>query len=132
MVEAPAATARRIPSGPWAWAATGSPRRVASSTQAPSSSAVNCGANGLVRGVRLPPVAKTLTRSAPARAWRRTARRTSDTVSHWWLNQWQCPPVTVIGSPLVITRGAVIRPARGRLPYGEGDIVEACRGHARS
>jgi hypothetical protein len=81
---------------------TGTPSRSASSLQAASSSAVYCGANGLVRGVRLPPVAKILMRSAPSLTWRRTARRISGAVSHWWLNQWQWPPVTVIGWPLVL------------------------------
>ena len=112
MVSTPAATARRMPSVPWAWAATRLPSRWASSTAARSWPSVNWANQGAEPAVMNPPVDITLMRSTPALWWRRTVRRTSSSVSHSPPMNQQCPPVTVSGEPAVTSRGPRAMPDR--------------------
>ena len=65
IVVTPASTARRMPSRPWACAATGLSIRLASATITASCSTVNWAYQGADPFVMNPPVAMTLIRSAP-------------------------------------------------------------------
>ena len=77
MERAPARAALRMPSAPWAWAATWVPWAAASSTAAASSSGDSSGAPGRVPRASTAPVAITLMKSAPPYRIARTRWRTS-------------------------------------------------------
>ncbi len=65
IVVTPASTARRMPSMPWACAATGLPTRLASSTITASWAVLNCAYQGADPAVMKPPVDITLITSTP-------------------------------------------------------------------
>ena len=69
MQSIPASMAARIPSSPWAWAATRSPARWASSTMAASSSSEYCWAPAGPVWDITPPDAQTLMSWAPYLIW---------------------------------------------------------------
>ena len=77
IVSTPCSIANRVPSRPSAWAATRRPMRWASSTIAAISSRVICAGRGSSRSTERAPVDISLTKSAPRRSCRRTARRIS-------------------------------------------------------
>jgi len=106
----PAATARRMPSMPWAWAATGMSTRRASSTITVSWAVVNWAYQGADPLVMNPPVAMTLIRSAPCLWWVRTTRRRSSSLSASPPMNQQCPPVIVTGLAATTIRGPRARP----------------------
>ena len=110
-VVTPASTARRMPSMPCTWAATGLSTRAASSTITASCAAVNWAYQGADPVVMNPPVDMTLIRSAPRLWWVRTMRRRSSSLSASPPMNQQCPPVTVIGRAATTIRGPRARPA---------------------
>ena len=110
MVLTPAATARLMPSRPWACAATAMSTRRASATITASCSVLNCAYHGAEPLVMNPPVAMTLIRSAPCLWWVRTIRRRSSSLSASPPMNQQCPPVTVTGGPAATSRGPRARP----------------------
>ncbi len=69
MQSMPAARAARMPSSPWAWAATFSPARWASSAIAASSSSEYCWAPAGPVWLMTPPDAHTLMTCAPCLIW---------------------------------------------------------------
>jgi hypothetical protein len=105
IVVTPAATARRMPSVPWAWAATGMSTRRASAATSASCAVVNWAYQGAEPVVMNPPVAMTLIRSAPCLWWVRTRRRRSSSLSASAPMNQQWPPVTVTGLAATTSRG---------------------------
>ncbi len=105
MLSTPAAAASVMPCGPWACAATGSPRRCASVTTVLSSVRVYCDSCGCDPGVSWPPVAMILTTSVPRSARSATAERSASMPGASPPRNQQWPCTVVIGGPATRTCG---------------------------
>ena len=101
----PARSAFLIPSAPMACAATRRPWRCASEMAASSSSGSSCALPGTAPLVRTPPVAITLTQSAPAKSSSRTALRASHGPSVCRPRNHPWPPVMQSTRPAARIRG---------------------------
>src|SRR5664279_1977827 len=137
MESTPASAAQRIPSAPWACAATLRPRRCASATMAANSACVYCECCGSSPSESTPPVAQTFMTSAPYLMTSRTLYCTFSTpsatpISVAWNSYGsrllsQCPPVIPSAGPLASMRGA--GNIAGINGIAQGHVSESIRSH---